>query len=171
MMIAILRNVTDRLVSLSAIIGTLGLMFVVAVIVADVIGRNFGHPVYGSQDLITTTMVIIVFGGMALCDREDGHIAVDLFETAFPVWLNRGIDIVSDLLGAVIFGGIAYTVADSAAISQMLNLSTNLLRLPLAWFQYAVCVFSVIGAAAMLLRAVTLIVSGGYDHHTEKDVL
>ena len=132
-----------------------------------------GSMVYagGVMPFVDVPSVIIVFGGMALCDREDGHIAVDLFETAFPVWLNRIVDIFSDFLGAVIFGGIAYTVADSASISQLLNLSTNLLRLPIAWFQYAVCVFSVIGAAAMLLRAVTLIASGGYEHHTEKDVL
>ncbi len=170
-MLVPLQKLTDRLIGLSAFIGTLGLLFVVSVIVVDVIGRNFGMPLYGSQDLITMTMVLIVFGGMALCDRQDGHIVVDIFETAFPPGLNRAIDIFSGILGAVIFGLIAYTVFKSAQLSQMLNLSTNLLRLPTAWFQYALCGLSLVGAATMIMRSLNLWLGRGYEHHPEKDVL
>jgi TRAP-type C4-dicarboxylate transport system permease small subunit len=143
----------------------------VSVILVDVIGRNFGQPLYGSQDLITMTMVLVVFGGMALCDRNDGHIVVDIFEPAFSPLLNRVIDIFSGLLGTVIFVLIAYTVFESAQISQMLNLSTNLLRLPTAWFQYALCGLSIIGAATMLLRSVSLLLRSDFEHHPVKEVL
>lgn len=171
MMLARLRKLADSLVSLSAVVGALGLILVVSVIVVDVIGRNFGKPLYGSQDLITMTMVLIVFGGMALCDRNDGHIVVDIFEKSFSPDLNRAIDIASALLGAVIFVLIAWTVFRSAQLSQLLNLSTNLLRLPTAWFQYALCALSAVGAFAMILRALALILRGGYEHHPERDVL
>ncbi|SCY08757.1 TRAP transporter small permease [Paracoccus tibetensis] len=144
---------TDRLIGLSAFVGTAGLLFVVGVILVDVIGRNFGRPLYGAQDMVTMTMVLIVFGGMALCDRLDGHIVVDIFEGSFPEWLNRVIDIASALLGAVIFALIAWAIWNSAQLSQMLNLSTNLLRLPLAWFQYAVVAFSGVTVLALLMRA------------------
>ena len=87
------------------------------------------------------TMVIVVFGGMAICDRRGGHIAVDLLERYYPAPMNRLIDICAALVGAVIFVGIAYAVYDSAKISVMLNLSTNLLKLPKAWFQYALTFF------------------------------
>ena len=79
-MLATLQKLTDRLIGLSALIGTARSLFVVGVIIVDVVGRNFGRPLYGSQDLITMTMVLIVFGGMALCDRVGGHIIVDIFE-------------------------------------------------------------------------------------------
>ncbi len=170
-MLPTLQKLTDRLVGLSAIVGTLGLLFVVGVIVVDVVGRNFGKPLYGSQDLITMTMVLIVFGGMALCDRKDGHIVVDIFEKTFSARLNRMIDIGSALLGSTVFLLIAYTVFQSAKLSKMLNLSTNLLKLPTAWFQYALCVLSVVGALAMILRALTLLSQTGFEHHPEKDVL
>ncbi|MBT8409095.1 MAG: TRAP transporter small permease, partial [Alphaproteobacteria bacterium] len=98
-MIAI-RNLADRLIGLSATIGAIGLFIEVSVILVDVIGRAFGRPLYGSQDLVTMTMVLVVFGGMALCDRTGGHIAVDIFERRFPDALNRLIDIGSALLGA-----------------------------------------------------------------------
>ena len=88
-MIAHLRTWADRLIGLSATIGALGLLVEVAVILTDVIGRALGDPLYGSQDMITMTMVILVFGGMAMCDRDGGHIAVDIFEPHYPLWLNR----------------------------------------------------------------------------------
>lgn len=155
-MLAGLGRWTDRLISLSAFIGTAGLLFVVGVILVDVVGRNFGRPLYGAQDMVTMTMVLIVFGGMALCDRLDGHIVVDIFEGYFPEAVNRAIDIASALLGAIIFALIAWTIWNSAQLSQMLNLSTNLLRLPLAWFQYAVVAFSSVTVLALLMRAVLL---------------
>nr|WP_249200467.1 TRAP transporter small permease [Thetidibacter halocola] len=155
-----LRKAADGLIGLSAIIGTLAVIAEVGVILVDVIGRAFGKPMFGSQDLITMTMVILVFGGMALCDRKGGHISVDLLEKKFPGLMNRVLDIVSAALGAVIFAFIAWAVWDSAKLSAMLNLSTNLLQLPKVWFQWALCGFSVLTALGMALRAVELTVSG-----------
>ncbi|MCB1333315.1 MAG: TRAP transporter small permease [Roseivivax sp.] len=155
-MLISLRTVADRLTSLSAILGAAGLLVEVGVILVDVVGRAFGHPLFGSQDIITMTMVILVFGAMALCDRMGGHIAVDILERRFPDALNRWIDVFSAALGAVIFVFIAWAIFDSAKLSQMLNLSTNLLRLPKAWFQWALAIFSLVAALGMALRALEL---------------
>lgn len=159
-MLASLRTWADRLISLSAALGSIGLIFVTLVILIDVIGRGIQTPLYGSQDLMTMTLVIVIFGGMAICDRQGSHVAVDLLESYFPDALNRAIDILSALLGALIFVALAYTVYESAKISTMLNLSTNLLRLPKAWFQWGLCCLSLLTAVAMLLRAVELSISG-----------
>lgn len=159
-MLAFIRKLADRLIALSAAIGALGLIFVMLVILVDVVGRAFGSPIYGSQDVITMSMTVVVFGAMVLCDRQGGHISVDLFERSYPDWMNRVIDIVSALLGAIIFVMIAYAVNESAKLSTMLNLSTNLLRLPKVWFQNGVSVFALLTALGMLLRAVELSLSG-----------
>lgn len=162
-----LRKAADGLIDLSAAIGALGLMVEVAIILVDVIGRAFGHPLYGSQDLITMTMVLLVFGGMALCDRRGGHIAVDLLERRFPRALNHAIDIASALVGAAIFTALAWAVYDSSKLSVMLNLNTNLLNLPKAWFQWALCVLALVTAFGMALRAAEL--SLGWGDVTRKD--
>lgn len=159
-MLGALRTWADRLIGLSANIGALGLLVEVVVILIDVVGRAFGSPLYGSQDMITMAMVILVFGGMAMCDRDGGHIAVDIFERRYPDWLNRWIDIVAAILGAIIFAFIAYAILESAKLSVMLNLSTNLLRLPKAWFQWGLAGFSILAAFGMLLRATELFFSG-----------
>jgi len=159
-MLVVIRKLADGLIALSAALGALGLIFEVIIILADVVGRVLGSPLYGSQDIITMTMVILLFGAMALCDRQGGHISVDLFERSYPALLNRLIDIFSALLGAVIFLGIAYAVNESAKISTMLNLSTNLLRIPKALFQNGLSIFALITAAGMVLRTVELTFSG-----------
>ncbi len=155
-----LRTFADRLIGLSATVGALALILEVGVILVDVIGRAFGHPMYGSQDLITMVMVILVFGAMALCDRNGGHIAVDLFERYYPPLMNRIIDVVAALMGAIIFVALAWAVWESSKLSTMLNLSTNLLRLPKAWFQWALVGFCLPTAFGMALRALELAFRG-----------
>ena len=117
---------------------------------------------------ITMVMVILVMGGMALCDRIGGHISVDIFERHYPALMNRIVDIASALLGAVIFAFICWAVWDSARISVMLNLSTNLLKLPKAEFQYALIALSAVTSLGLLLRAAELAISGR-DIRLEKD--
>ncbi len=152
----LLRKLADRLIGLSASIGSIGLLLAVGIILVDVIGRAFGSPLYGSQDLTVTAMVIVVFGAMALCDRNGGHIAVDLFERFYPPAMNRAIDVISALLGAVIFAALAWATWESAKLSVMLNLSTNLLYIPKAWTQWAMIGFCLLTAFGMALRAAEL---------------
>jgi len=162
-----LRKLADRLISLSASAGGFCLLGLVGVILVDVVGRALSSPLFGSQDLINMGMAILVFGGMALCDRNGGHIAVDLLEPRYPPSVNRLIDIVAAFLGAIIFVMIAYTLHESAKLSQMLNMSTNLLRLPRAWFQWGVSVLSIITALGMALRGLELALC---DKDVRKDI-
>ena len=166
--VSFLRALADRLIGLSASIGAIGLLLAVAIILVDVVGRAMGRPLYGSQDLTVTAMVILVFGAMALCDRNGGHIAVDLFERYFPPAMNRAIDVLSALLGAVIFTMLAWAVWDSAKLSVMLNLSTNLLYIPKAWTQWAMIAFCLLTAFGMALRAIELAFTGSDVRHDPK---
>ncbi|MCB1336700.1 MAG: TRAP transporter small permease [Maritimibacter sp.] len=158
----------DGLTRLSALVATLGLITQVVVILVDVVGRYFGAPLKGAQDISEMAMVLIVFGAMALCDRVGGHVSVDLFENAMPRWMIRAGDIASALIGAAIFLGIAWTTWESAGLSKMLNLATNIIKLPKVWFQYFIIAASLITAAAMILRALSLILAP-QPHHGHKE--
>lgn len=146
-------------------IGSAGLITAVVVILVDVIGRLFGSPLTGAQDIPTMAMVLIVFGGMALCDKIGGHVAVDLLESSMPSWMIRAGDIASALLGAVIFAGIAWTTWTS--VLQMrgfgIILKTNIIGLPFDWFKLLIVAASPITAIGMILRVVSLV--GGAKHH------
>lgn len=150
----------DRFVNLSSILGTLALIFAVLVTLVDVTGRLFGAPLTGAQDLSQMTMVIIVFGGMALCDQQGGNIAVDIFEDKFPARMNHWLDITGWVLGCAIFTAIGYTMLGAAEMSKLLNLSTNIIAIPKAPFQYIVAFFAFLTALSMLARIVkTLLTS------------
>lgn len=155
-----IRTLADRLIGLSAAIGSLALIVVVIVILIDVIGRAFGKPLYGGQDMTTMAAVIVVLAPMALCDRFGGHISVDLFERYFPNVMNRAIDIFVAILGAIIFATLAWATWESAKLSLLLNLSTNLLYIPKAWFQWAAIGFVSLASLGLALRALELTVTG-----------
>ena len=159
-----ISGVMDRLIGLSSIIGTLSLIFAVGVTLVDVLGRLVGFPLTGAQDLSQMSMVIIVFGGMALCDKLGGNIAVDIFEDKFPRRMNRWLDIIGWLIGAAIFFAIAYTMVEAAALARLLNLSTNTIGLPKAPFQYILAGFATLTALSMLVRSVAHILSPDADY-------
>lgn len=154
----------DGLVNLSSILGTLALIFAVSVTLIDVTGRLFGAPLPGGQDLSQMTMVIIVFGGMALCDRQGGNIAVDIFEDKFPARMNRWLDMVGWVLGCAIFTAIGYTMLGAAEMSKLLNLSTNIIAIPKAPFQYIVAFFAFLTALSMLARIVSTSLTSSHRH-------
>ena len=155
-----LTKLADRFINLSAVMGSIGLVIEVVIILIDVVGRMFNMPLVGAQDISQMSMLILVFGAMALCDKTGGHIAVDIFENSFPRWLNNSIDIFSALIGALIFALIAWAIYESSKISQMLHLATNIIYLPKAYFQWAVSVFCIITSVSMLLKGISLAVIG-----------
>ena len=152
--------IAARATALAAVLGTIGLIAEVVVILIDVTGRSFGAPLTGAQDITQMSMLVLVFGGMALCDRQGGHIAVDVFERAFPGWLIRLGDLAAALVGAAIFAGVAYNMWFSARMSVMLHQSTNILYLPFAWFKYYIVATSAITAFGMALRFLVLLTGG-----------
>lgn len=166
-MLARLWQLADRLISLSAFFGTVALCVEVVVIIIDVIGRYFGAPLTGARDISQMAMAVVVFGGMALCDRVGGHISVDVFESSLPSFVIKLGDIVAPLIGAVIFMLLAWTLWESAALSRMLKLATNIIYLPKAWFQYAAVVMCIVTAIAMLLRAAEAAFGGRHEHHLQ----
>ncbi|AXS42803.1 TRAP transporter small permease [Breoghania sp. L-A4] len=166
----VLTRAVDRLIDLSAALGGVALVFVTLVILVDVVGRFFGTPLTGAQDISQMTLVIIVFAGMALCDRLGGHVAVDIFANAFSNRQNRWLDVFAQLTGAVIFAGIAWTVWESAKLSQMLHLSTNIIGLPKVYFQWTLAAFAALTSLGMLLRAIQTVLTpttGRIDHQEE----
>ncbi|MEW5421740.1 TRAP transporter small permease [Amorphus sp. 3PC139-8] len=166
----LLQKVVDGLIRLSTAFGAAALVLVALNILTDVIGRLFGAPLAGAQDISQMLMVLIVFGGMALCDRHGGHVSMDVFEPWFPKRMNAWLDAISALIGAVIFAGIAWTVYESSKLSLMLNLATNIIQLPKAYFQWALSAFAALTAVSMLLRSIRLALAPADEapEHTEE---
>ena len=152
----LLQRAVDGLVTLSAVAGSVALIVIVATVLVDVVGRYFGSPLYGAQDIVQMAAVFVVFGGMAFCERRGGHIQVDLFERAFSDRTNRLLIVVGCLAGAAVFALIAWQMWEASKLARMLNMATNILALPRWPFQYAVVALSGVASLGLLIRAVAL---------------
>ncbi|MCA0849463.1 MULTISPECIES: TRAP transporter small permease [Rhodobacterales] len=155
-LLVVARQGVDLLVTLSAWVGGLGLAAGLGVVLYDVIARAFGHPLSGSPDIVQMCFVVIVFGCVPLCERTAGNVRLDLLETLFPPALNRVFDLIATALGAALFVLIGWKCWEAAQISRMLNLGTNVLRIPKAPFQIAITLASGIAALSMVLHLIEI---------------
>lgn len=96
----------NNLVSASAIIGAMSLILMMLVIVADVLSANlFGKPIPAASVVVTAYfMVLTVFLPMALAQKTDAHVVVDVVYQHFPRTLRRIVDFVTALMVILICG-------------------------------------------------------------------
>lgn len=151
-MLARLVRICDFGIDASAILGAVGLAVTLGVTSADVIGRAFGHPLYGGRDIVSMAGVFVVFGGLAYAHRAGAHIVVDLLEPIFPPLMNVILTVAGHWLGAVIMVLMIWQMAVAVDLARMLSTSTNLLFLPRAPFLVVMMAMASVCAASMLLR-------------------
>lgn len=155
--LALARRLADLLNTAAAVVGGLALASGLLVIFYDVVARAFGHPLRGSPDIIQMSFVLIVFGSIPMCERVGGNVKMDLFEPFFSKRLNRIFDFIGTAIGATVFGLLAWRMWASAQLSILLDLATNILRIPKMPFQIAVVAFCLIVAFSMVIHLAEMI--------------
>lgn len=155
--LALARRFADLLNTAASVVGGLALASGLLVIFYDVVARAFGHPLKGSPDIVQMSFVLIVFGSVPMCERLGGNVKMDLFEPFFSPRLNRVFDFIGTVIGAVVFVLIAWRMWASAQLSIMLDLATNVLRIPKMPFQMAVVAFCLIVAFSMIVHLAEMI--------------
>lgn len=100
------NRIVNSLVSVSAIVGAVTLILMMLVIVADVMSTNLiGRPLPAASVVVTAYfMVLTVFLPMALAQKTDAHVVVDIVHQALPPALRRVVDIVTGLLVLAVCG-------------------------------------------------------------------
>ena len=98
--------------------------------VIQVVGRKvFNAPIFGYIDWVEQIMVLFAFIGVAYCQREGGHVRMELVITNFRhrlLWLGEVIGIVIGLfiIGILIFTSFdhflrAYEIGDSTINAEL----------------------------------------------------
>ena len=75
---------------------------------ADVVMRLFGKPIPGTYELVGFLGAIVVSFALVFTSMEKGHIAVEILEEKLPQRAQLSIEAVCNLIGALLFGVIAY---------------------------------------------------------------
>jgi len=91
-------------------------------VVADVLGRVvFNHPVQGTPEIISLSIVIICFLQTGFAIRSGGMLRVEALTSHLPPALNRVLLAIGALLGVLFFGVILYGSLDGAGYAWSSN--------------------------------------------------
>lgn len=76
---------------------------------ADVLSTYLlNQPVPAALEMTESLMVVVVFMALAYTQSRRQHIAVELLYRRFPRSIQRGVTVLAGVLGAVIFGLVAW---------------------------------------------------------------
>lgn len=90
---------TDKLKMVGAVF-LFGMAFLTC---ADVIGRLFRHPIFGSVELVSFMGVIAIACSLPFTHQHRGHIGVELFIRKLPSRIRYTITLCTEILSLVLF--------------------------------------------------------------------
>ncbi len=106
-----LRRLGEALSRLLQRVGGLALVVMVGWTVVDVVSRLlFRHPLPGSIDLVESTLVLVVFCGLAEGFRRGEQITVDIFDHAVPPRLLVAMRLLGAVAALAFLGLLAWAV-------------------------------------------------------------
>jgi TRAP-type C4-dicarboxylate transport system permease small subunit len=134
--------------NLAAGMAMVAMVFVMAVVVANVFSRWLFHsPLRGTSDLVTLAFVLIVWGPMAMAALKGSHIAVTALLDRIPRLPRLVLELIiafasGGMLGTVSWRLVIYGIEQGNVISR-----TGVLKIPYEPFVY----FAAGGVALMAL--------------------
>lgn len=100
--------VISKLFNIVALIAVFAMMVMV---VSNVVFRLFGSPIKATIDYIEFLAVIGTSFALAYCGVKEGHISISLFMDKLPPKLQKIIDIIINMVSAVLLFIVAWNVA------------------------------------------------------------
>ncbi|MCP3890598.1 MAG: TRAP transporter small permease [Desulfobulbaceae bacterium] len=129
--------VTDKL----KIVGAVFLFGMALLTCADVIGRLFKYPIFGSVELVSFMGVIAIACSLPFTHQKKGHIGVELFIRKFSSRTRNIIALCTEVLSLLLFVLVAWRMFHYATkIKESGELSMNL-QLP----EYAIIYILAVG--------------------------
>lgn len=128
-----LRLADRALSALVAAASALGALCVAAMmlhVTADVAGRYLlGRPLGGTITVVSHYyMVVLGFVALAVAERRDAHISVDVVAGLMPAAARRGLDVLAGVAAVAVFGLLAartgLEAADKAALGASVQQGT-----------------------------------------------
>jgi TRAP-type C4-dicarboxylate transport system permease small subunit len=114
---------------------------------ADVLLRLMRHPIPGTYELVGFLGTLIVSFALALTSLEKGHIAVEILMEKLPPRVQVGIETVTSLIGASLFGLLTWQSLIYAADMRQSGEVSVTLTMPIYPFIYGIAA----GSAMLVL--------------------
>jgi TRAP-type C4-dicarboxylate transport system permease small subunit len=141
---------------------------------ADVIGRVvFNSPVKGTPEIVSFSIVVILWAQASYAIRSGGMIWVDAVHVHLPNWMQRGCEVLGALLGIAFFALVFWGSLDHATYAWNSNEfeGEGALRVPVWPARFMVVLGSFLAIFNYLLiaieRARALVTGGGPPPHPD----
>lgn len=143
-----IRKIPDAFGFVSALL----MVAIWALMLAEVIALNiFKSPILGSSEIATYFYVTAAYFGFCYTQKEKGHICVELLYDRLGAKAKKLVDIISFVLGDVLFGFFTYFTwkmfANSWAIKEI---QLTAMKMPVYFLKLTVA----IGVTAMLVQLI-----------------
>lgn len=121
--------------------------------VVDVVGRYvFNSPVPGAFEATEIMLALAIFAGLPIVTARGEHVRVGLLVERLPHRLAAGLDVVAELLVALLLFGAAYLLFGRGESLARFGDATVLLQIPLAPVAFALMALSALAGLVSLWR-------------------
>ena len=111
------------------IIGACCLVGMMLLTCVDVVGRAFGHPIFGSVEIVGFMAILSMVMAMPYTHQVQGHIGVEIVVRLLPEKTQTLIDICTGILSLILFAVVTWrmtvyanTMKESGEVSMNLEL-------------------------------------------------
>ncbi len=132
-------------------------------------------PILGDFELVEAGIAFAIFAFLPFCQITNGHATVDIFTSRLGVTANKFIQMVVEIVFALVLILIAWRLYDGMLSKMRYNETTFLIQFPIWWAYAASLVAAVVASAVGVYMAVVRTVefftgrviiapAGGADH-------
>ncbi len=98
----------DQITSALKVIGAICLAGMMALTCADVAGRYFGHPIFGSVEIVGFMATLAVALALPYTHREKGHIGVEILVRLFSEKTQAIIELITNSVSLALFAVVTW---------------------------------------------------------------
>ncbi|WP_272009868.1 TRAP transporter small permease [Roseovarius sp. ZX-A-9] len=104
-------------------------------------------PVLGAFEMVEAGVAFAIFAFLPICQISGGHATVDIFTARLPAGFNRALQIVIDVVFALVLALIAWRLFEGMLGKMRYNETTFMLQMPVWWSYLASFSAAVLAAA------------------------
>ena len=120
------------------IVAGIGLIGVMVLIGADIIGRIFGYPVPGTYEIVSLTGGLIIGLALPATSRVKGHVSADILLCKLSEKSRLFLNVATRLIGMMVFLLAGYGMVMMGVRLKVSGEVTAVLALPFYYVTYAV---------------------------------
>ena len=149
-----MRKVLDNATSYFRVLSCILFLAVAVLTLINVVGRSFfNSPLQGATEIVQYGTMLAAAAVMSRTGFEHRHIIVNVIFRRFPKMMQKILSAIANILGTIVFGGVAYLYYRNVVKNFVGGRVTDALQIPY-WVLYTVlCAGFALGAIVFLYQA------------------